>query len=208
MIVVDPTLAGKVLCLRPTMQKFDAPDSLTLDIALAFDHPLPAYLNRPLIKILEDLGVPAEAMLKLQRNAVGTVEASTRSVRGAALLLEQTGLGASAHLVATLYRIRRILGVDVAPSELDPFLAACVDLAVTDALRGLKFRARIPLPGSFTLVGVADEDGCLEEGEVFACVKRAGQEDLYLEGLITISRSPTIHPGDVQVGSLPRVQVV
>lgn len=200
MVVVDPTLKGRIICLRPSMQKFDAPDSLTLDIAFAFDRPLPAFLNRPLIKILEDLGVSSRAFTSLQSQAVGTVEASRTSLTSAATLLERTGLGVAPHLPVTLHRLQRVLGAEHSPTSLDPFLAACIDLAVMDALRSLKFKARIPLPGSWTLVGVADEDRYLKEGEVYARICRPGHPDVYLEGPITISRSPSIHPGDVQVG--------
>lgn len=200
--MIDPTLKGKVICLRPSMQKFDAAsDSLTLDIAYAFDRPLPAYLNRPLIKILEDLGVPPEGFLALQRRAVATVEASKASLKAAAHLLEQSGLGSASRLPAALHRLVRVLGDDVAPASLDPFLSSCVDIAVTEALRSLKFKARIPLPDSWTLVGVVDEDGVLEEGEVYARICRPGQPDLFLEGPIAISRSPSVHPGDVQVSN-------
>ena len=198
MVAIDPTLEGKIICLRPSMQKFDA-DSLTLDIAFAFDRPLPAYLNRPLIKIFEDLGVPTKRFMLLQRQAVGTVEASKTSLFAAATVLEQTGLGTGAHLPATLRRLARALGADQAPASLDPFLSSCVDLAIMDALRSLKFKARIPLPGSWTLVGVADEDGVLQEGEIYVRICRAGKPDLFLEGPVTITRSPSMHPGDVQV---------
>lgn len=58
MISVDYKLRGNVICLRPSMIKFDAPASLKIEIARAFDRPGPYYLNRPLIMVLEDLGVP------------------------------------------------------------------------------------------------------------------------------------------------------
>jgi hypothetical protein len=46
---------------------------------------------------------------------------------------------------------------------------------------------------------VSDEWDCLSEGEVYACVydPRTGIEEL-IEGKILITRSPQIHPGDVQ----------
>ena len=69
-------------------------------------------------------------------------------------------------------------------------------------LRELKHHARIPVPGpeSWTLVGVADIHGQLEEGEIFACIDSPNDSRLiYLEGPCLISRSPTIHPGDIQM---------
>jgi hypothetical protein len=45
MLSVDYNLKGHVLCLRPSMIKFSAPQSRTIDIARAFDWPGPYFLN-------------------------------------------------------------------------------------------------------------------------------------------------------------------
>lgn len=66
MVVVNSDLKGKQLCYRDSMDKFDAPDLLEFEVCKAFSRPATCYLNRPLIKILEDLGVPARAFLHLQ----------------------------------------------------------------------------------------------------------------------------------------------
>ena len=47
-------------------------------------------------------------------------------------------------------------------------------------------------------MGVADVHGLLREGEIFASFKNPDTgKTVYLEGPTLISRSPTIHPGDV-----------
>ena len=76
-----------------------------------------------------------------------------------------------------------------------------MDFAVNHVLRDLKYHARIPVPGpdSWTLVGVADVHKYLREGQVFVCVDSQQHGLLYLEGPVMVSRSPYIHPGDVQV---------
>lgn len=200
MVSVDGTLRGRRLCIRPSMEKFEAPHSLTLDIAQAFDRPLPAFLNRPLIQILEDLGSDASAVMAIQRRAVEDVESARSSLLKAANLLERNGLGSAARAPSTLRRISRLLGSDNLGAWVDPFASFWIDLGIVDALSSIKFKARIPVEGH-TLVGVPDEDGVLGEGEIFACIRKPGQADEYLSGDICISRSPTIHPGDVQVSS-------
>lgn len=58
---------------------------------------------------------------------------------------------------------------------------------------------RIPIPGSWTLVGVMDEFDILEPHEVYACLADPmRKERIYVEGDVVISRSPTHHPGDMQ----------
>ena len=80
----------------------------------------------------------------------------------------------------------------------DLFFQQSLEFAIHHVLRELKQHARIPIPGGWTLVGVADVHGLLREGEIFASFKNPDTgKTVYLEGPTLISRSPTIHPGDV-----------
>lgn len=197
MLSVDYTLQGRVIGLRPSMTKFDAPNSLSIEIASAFDRPGKYYLNRPLIMLLEGLGVPYEVFESLQDEAVRDAQESTTSLERSARLLESHGLGASYRITSTMLGLHRL---GVGPLTEDIFWQQMMDFAVNHVLRELKHRARIPVPNGWTLVGAADVHRYLQEGEVFACVEPSDKTGVfYLEGPILISRSPTIHPGDVQV---------
>ncbi|KAH9835627.1 RNA dependent RNA polymerase-domain-containing protein [Rhodofomes roseus] len=197
MLSVDHNLTGLTVGLRPSMNKFYAPHSLSIEIARAFDRPSKYYLNRPLIMLLEGLGVPYEVFQALQDDAVRNVERAVESFDTAAHLLEAHGLGTSYRLSSTMRSLHR-LGVE--PSTEDTFWQRMMDFAVNHVLRELKHHARIPVPDGWTLVGVADSHGYLEEGEIFACVDApSGHGVKYLEGPILITRSPAIHPGDVQI---------
>ncbi|GBE78383.1 RNA dependent RNA polymerase-domain-containing protein [Sparassis latifolia] len=197
MLSVDYKLSGRVVCLRDSMIKFDAPQSLDIEIARAFDKPGRYYLNRPLIMILEGLGVPCEVFKILQDNAVRDAEGSVLSLERAGRLLEAHGLGTSYRLTSTMLSLHRL---GVGPLSEDVFWQQMMDFAVNHVLRELKHHARIPVPDGWTLVGVADVHGFLKEGEIFACIDSQDHSGLiYLEGPTLISRSPTIHPGDVQL---------
>lgn len=65
LVSVDPTLDGSEICLRPSMTKFSG-TSLTLDVCSDNPRPLTAYLNRPLILLLESLGVDPSTIIALQ----------------------------------------------------------------------------------------------------------------------------------------------
>ncbi|KAH9857867.1 RdRP-domain-containing protein [Lenzites betulinus] len=192
---VDHTLPGRSILLRPSMIKFEAPNSRNIEIARAFSKPSPYYLNRPLIMLLEGLGVPARVFQTLQENAVRDVQASVESLEQSARLLECHGLGASFRLTSVMLGLHKL---GVGPLDDDEFWRQSMDFAVNHVLRELKHKARIPVPGGWTLVGVADVHGYLEEGEIFVCID-SPEGVCYLEGRTLISRSPTIHPGDVQV---------
>ena len=199
MLSVDYTLPGRTIVIRPSMIKFEAPQSREIEVARAFDKPGPYFLNRPLIMLLEGLGVPYETFKDLQDGAVHDAQESVTSLERSARLLEDHGLGVSFRLTSTMLGLYK-LGLE--PFNEDAFWHQMMDFAMNHVLRELKHHARIPVPGmdSWTLVGVADVHKQLMEGEVFACIDSPNESGLiYLEGPILISRSPTIHPGDVQV---------
>ena len=197
MLSVDYTLRGKVIVLRPSMIKFQAPDANIIEIARSFEQPGPLYLNRPLIMILEQLGVPYESFKALQDRAVKEAQNSIESLSRSARLLETYGLGASFKVTSVMLSLEK-LGLRVLPD--DVFYTRMMDFAVNHVLRELKHHARIPVKDAWNVVGVADIHGYLNEGEVFIhIVPPDGKPSFYFEGRTLVFRSPTIHPGDVQI---------
>jgi RNA-dependent RNA polymerase len=196
MLCVDYKLQGRAICLRPSMIKFEAPESREIEIARAFDRPGAYFLNRPLIMLLEGLGVTYGVFKKYQDKAVRDTQQSTESLGQAARMLESHGLGASYRLPSIMLSLEK-LGIDNLSHQ--PFYQRMLEFAVYHILRLLKNNARIPVPDAWTLVGVADVHKYLKEGEIFACIKPVDKRVIYLEGPVLISRSPTIHPGDAQV---------
>ncbi|GAA5883920.1 hypothetical protein JCM16303_004701 [Sporobolomyces ruberrimus] len=83
----------------------------------------------------------------------------------------------------------------------EPFLRQALGVVRIRILRSFKYHASIPLPDCYLLVGVPDEDGILEEDEVYIALRdaRAPETVTYLEGPIAITRSPTIDAGDVRL---------
>lgn len=197
MLSVDYNLKGLTIALRPSMVKYDAPHSLSVEIVRAFDRPSRYCLNRPQIMLLEHLGVPYEVFKTLQDSAVRDVQRAVVSLDMAAHTLEAYGLGASYRLSSTMRSLHR-LGVE--PFTEDISWQRMMNFAVNHVLRELKHHARIPVPRGWTLVGVADHHKYLRENEIFACVDDPdGEGEIYLEGPIMVTRSPSIHPGDIQM---------
>ena len=196
MLSVDYRLSGNTICLRPSMIKFEAPNSTEIEIARAFDQPGPYFLNRPLIMLLEGLGVPFHVFEKYQDMAVLETRKAANSLKQAANMLEIFGLGSSYRLPSVLLSLDK-LNIFSFPSN--PFYEKMLEDAINHVLRDLKNYARIPIPKAWTLVGVADVHRYLRPKQIFACVKPIKGKTIYLEGPILISRSPTIHPGDVMI---------
>ena len=202
-IFVDPTLTGKVLCLRKSQTKFETNATLTLDIASTSSCPIRMFLNRPLIMLLEHLGAKDKTFIELQNDAIYSVECTRSSFQEASKLFQQHGFGSSFRLASLFNNL--VTQLKVPDGSVSPRILQCdlittsLAYAATHVLREIKFRGRIAVPGSFTLIGVSDEWGCLREGEIYATIQdeRKGIHEA-VEGRVLITRSPQIHPGDVQ----------
>ncbi|KAI0635910.1 RdRP-domain-containing protein [Trametes polyzona] len=237
-IVVDETLDGVYMRLRQTMNKFKAhchdESEAEIEIAKAFIYPGTARLCRPLIMVLEDLGVSKESFLALQERAKAAVVTASDTMDGTIELLRKHDLGNSFGLRWILQHLQRagmcMRRERTTPDVMDnEFILRLVRYAQSHILREIKHDGRIPIAQANQLVGVADEgpaylqrkaEGkeklcpanarwweedrdkevfCLKEGEIFACIQQPdGGEPIYIEGQVSISRSPHIHPGDVQ----------
>ncbi len=149
MIALDDRLRVDALCLRPSMIKFGGSKATDIEICGAGFKPLPMYLNRQVIKILEDLGVPDQSFLKLQEEAVERLRITASSPINAAYFLKRNLVGKAAGL-STL--IRRLFYLDFDYSD-DDFLRNVVELAVLVQLRELKHRSRILVVNGMTLYG-------------------------------------------------------
>ncbi|KAI0045365.1 RdRP-domain-containing protein [Auriscalpium vulgare] len=227
-VVVDPRMTGSIkMRLRPSQRKFRVPDveEAEIEIARSFDYPNAVHFNRPVIMALEDRGVPKEAFLDLQEEAKASVYLARTSLQKFGVLLKSSGLGYKYHLAFIFEQLEKI-GLDLRAQDgrvalNSPFIGRLLRYTMNHSLRLMKHKARIPVPKSFQLVGVADEgQAYIQEGhdpkdvytlpvghifgacffdDWFVCVQESPEEEpIWLRGNCVISRSPVIHPGDLQ----------
>jgi hypothetical protein len=198
MLTLDPRLQGDQVRLRRSMVKFSGSPSNELEICGLNAQPLPFKLNRQLVKILEDLGVPNEAFHKLQDQAIKRLQI-TASSRAAAIDFIVRNLSDSSSGLPRLLRCLQKLGVDATEDE---FLRNLLGALLQIQLRELKYRTRIPVPDAYTLYRISDETGWLPEGQIFVTWFDAEKKNnVCLSGHVAITRSPALHPGDIQVVS-------
>jgi hypothetical protein len=195
MLAIDPRLEGNKICIRPSMLKFESNDR-HLEICDMASKPVPMVLNRQLIKILEDMGAPGDWFLGLQSREVQRLRGITATVYNTASFLRAQKIGESMQLHKFL-RQAEAMGIDY---RQDSFLRGVVEVTLLRELRLLKHKARIPVREGMTLFGIMDETGFLKEGQVYVTYD---QEDRHCEppgpGRVIVTRSPALHPGDVQV---------
>jgi hypothetical protein len=195
MLAVDPRLEGNKICIRPSMNKFESNDR-HLEICDMASKPMPMVLNRQLIKILEDMGAPAEWFLALQSKELQRLRRISATVYNTASFLRSQRIGESIQLHRFL-RQTEAMGIDY---RRDNFLRGAVEVVLLRELRLLKHKARIPVQNGMTLFGIMDETGFLKEGEVYVTYDM--DEDRHAEPpgpqRVLVTRSPALHPGDVQ----------
>jgi hypothetical protein len=146
--------------------------------------------------LLEGLGIPFHVFKRYQDMAVDETKTAALSLSRFAALLECHGLGTSYRLPSVIRSLEKLSNGCLLGNV---FYEKMLEYAINHVLRLLKHNARIPVPGAWTLVGVADVHEYLNPGQIFACIKPVNGRTRYLKGRILISRSPTIHPGDVMI---------
>jgi RNA-dependent RNA polymerase len=137
--------------------------------------------------ILEDRGVRLDAFLELQEVAVADARRidDSQAIEEFCRVLKGHSLGSAYRLAYIMERISE-LGLDLNSGDKNtvadtPFLNRVRHFAKNHVLRDIKHGARIPIPNSWLLVGVADEgpayisEGlenvfCLSDGQIYGTV--------------------------------------
>ena len=197
MVSLDSTLLGQKLMLRDNMKKFETSSAWNLEICGAGFRPLPMVLNRQFTKILEDLGIEDSAFIDLQKTAVDKLRCMTTSAVNAATFLEEIHITRATRMPSLIRHLNQI-GLDY---HQDSFLYGVVEMGIITKLRDIKYRGRIPVDAGFTLYGIMDETKILQEGEIFVVTEQSpeGGRRVLIQDHVAITRSPALHPGDVQI---------
>ncbi|KAJ0382583.1 hypothetical protein COL922a_012245 [Colletotrichum nupharicola] len=205
MLSLDTRLPGRVMCIRrESMEKFPSQDTENLEICGGASKPLKLVLNRQMIKILEDLGVRNDFFLRLQKTELDRLRAVTADAYNTGTFLHMQGIGLNCFLPSFIKSLDKY-GIDY---RRDDFLRTVVQNVVLQELRLLKHKARIPVPKGVTVFGVMDETGFLREGEVYIAYdtsRRPGRTSIdgsLRDGPVLVTRSPALHPGDIQLAKM------
>ncbi|EAU30181.1 predicted protein [Aspergillus terreus NIH2624] len=197
MLSLDSRLEGSVIRIRPSMVKFSTDDMRDLGICGMASEPYPLVLNRQIVKILEDIGVPDDWFFGLQNDRLRQLQLISSSADKTATFLKDAKIADS----IGLYKLFRwCYWMDLDYRE-DPFLRSIVEAMILRELRLLKHKSRIPVPQGMTLYGIIDETGYLKENEVFITFDTIS--GLYAAppgpGPVLVTRSPALYDGDIQV---------
>ncbi|XP_066293027.1 uncharacterized protein [Branchiostoma lanceolatum] len=194
MLAVDPALPGLALQYRKSMEKFSS-DHDNIEIC-SESHPARLYLNRQIISILSALGIPDEVFRYLQ-------DAQLREL-GSMFLMENRAVDAlnqRAQLQGVPYGKLSNCGIYMTR---EPFFKAMLRKVYKSGIGDIRRKARIAVPPEYgrNMLGVLDETGTLEYGQVFVQytedITDKGGETIVLTGEVVVARNPCFHPGDVR----------
>lgn len=160
-VLVENMLIQSVL--GRSMVKFESDDTLYLEICDMASKPIALVLNRQMIKILEDMAIPAEWFLDMQNRELYRIRRITATTFNTTAFLKRQKIAEKLGLARL---IRRLESIDI-DFKNDRFLCSVVEAVILRELRLLKHKARIPIEEGVTLFGIVDETGFLKEGEIY-----------------------------------------
>ena len=159
MISLDTALTGRKLVLRKSMIKFQCTSPRKLEV-IKWSAPMNMFLNRSLIAILEHHGIRTEVFLRLQLEMIMQVADS--------LVCEASALRVLTSFVKTPVPFAGLAEVGWELVR-DPFIIQMLYDLLKNALVNLKMKANIAIPVNEgrNMLGVVDETGILNYGQVF-----------------------------------------
>lgn len=211
-LVVDPTLYGVDIKIRPSQYKFEC-DSEELEIIRVSEFWQP-FLNRQLILVLSDLGVPDNIFLQKQEECIKSLDrAMVDDTAALRALRENVDPNLATLSIAALIE-------DGFRQSNEIFTTSLLRLYRAWTLKYLKEKAKIPVPQGAFVLGVVDEYGtlsgykqdlkpaenatqqereaCLPEIFLQYTVQHTGKSRI-LEGVCIVARNPSLHRGDIRV---------
>ncbi|KAF9547522.1 hypothetical protein EC957_008359 [Mortierella hygrophila] len=226
-LVKDAALKGNRVQIRPSMKKFDVAHYV-LEVIKTSSF-IPSFLNRQIIILLTSLGVPEKACIRvlkfgfvaliginyysifinhivlridrqqviwdLKGNMVRDLNMiQTDDMMAIKLLIQNWDEGGTSKMLVSMIRAGFL-------QRQDPFVKNLLTLFRQQMLEELSKKARVYVPQGAYLLGVCDETGDLEEGEIFIQVSSVENPSKWrvIEGDCVVVRCPCFHPGDVRV---------
>ncbi len=201
---IDPKLSGDTICIRPSQSKFVSQQTDVEIIGCSRFHY--GHLNRQVILLLSTLKVPDKVFLELLDRHVQMLQ---DLIHGSATDdVQETALEGCFQEVADV--VQRMTKHSFTPKN-EPFLQTINKAIFCRSLKELRTRERILIKRSGCLLGVMDETGTLEYGQVFCRLSKSNDpkapscdEDLKdgnftVTGDVVISKNPCLFPGDIRV---------
>lgn len=169
---------------RKSMKKFESNHNM-LEV-LNYSRSLPLFLNRHVILLLSNYGIPDDTFLEMQHNMLMKCVDT--------LMDDRSGL-------QFVQARSTIFDWELFPLQLfvrEPFFSQMLISNAVDLIAGITNHSHIPVTNGRILMGVLDETGTLDYGEIYAHIVES-DFDYEVEGKVVIFRNPCVLPSDIRV---------
>ncbi|XP_022658099.1 uncharacterized protein LOC111249053 isoform X2 [Varroa destructor] len=165
MVAVDPNLKGRRLVLRKSMVKFECDTSDSFEV-IKVSEERNVTLNRQIITILEQMGVKTNVFLHYQERNILDFTDALLMESAAAARLQSYIRDDQEDAFALNFRDFRDNHMSIIR---DPYFRSMLLTLYNSILSNLRSKSRIAIPWTLgrNLLGVMDETGTLEYGEVY-----------------------------------------
>lgn len=201
------------LFLRPSMKKFES-NSRSISV-LNYSRRMRGNLTRQLLTMLHDLtplAVETEGVSRAEALALMKLDTYISKLRLAAedhkvareMIVEHSSLDdedvQTRMLGSQINMIDRLLHAKVSLN--DHLLRELLQYEILQKLHNIVKGSKFNIPGSIGdfLIGIPDETGTLEEGQVVVCVSTNNHDQhYYFEGKVAVTRYPVNHAGSIRM---------
>lgn len=175
---------NSALTIRESMKKFESTHNKieVLNISTS----IPLYLNRHVILMLSAFGVSDDVFLEMQQADLNKY-------------LKVLTSDSATETIDFVRSKSSILNFESYPSNVisEPFFQQILMYQVIDLVSELANHAKISVEKGRVLMGVLDETGTLNYGEIYAHVIE-DKLDLEIEGDVIVFRNPCVLPSDIR----------
>jgi RNA-dependent RNA polymerase len=199
-VAINPELPENIhLRIRPSMIKFRAPLHDTIEV-LNVSSPQRGCLERQLVLILHHLGVSPDNLMSVQNEAIQELLESMKHPLDKRFVFEKNPL-----LYETVHNAVEKGLINVDEIMLDPFLSRMIGNAAYSNLRLIEKKSVIPIKQARNAIGVVDETGKLQPGQVFfqystsLDLRKSSTNTTIVSGKVALGKCPALHPGDIRV---------
>lgn len=172
------------IIFRKSMKKFSSKNYLALEV-LAYSRSLKLYLNRQSILCLNSLGVPTSVFLVMMKTALQNC---------------LSFLSDGSESIKFLMNSDNFINWHLYPHQMvsDPLFRRVLYRCALRHVSGIVDRAQVYVPEARVLMGVLDETGTLEYGQVYVHIVE-GSLEMEVDQVVTVFRNPVVLPSDVRV---------
>ena len=198
-VTLDPRLSGRMLCTRPSMEKFS---SVNCDLEICTTaNSLPCFLNRQLITLLSTLGIPDLIFQRLQDDMLRGLDAMLYDSEAAISVLRRMGAPEGSAAAVALEMLEAGYRIDS-----EAYLSELLRCFRAHQLQELSLKTRLFVPHGSLLMGIMDETATLQYGQVFmqlrvspslAATMGLHGDSQVVTGEIIVAKNPCLHPGDI-----------